>query len=160
MQANCLPFKQAQSAVKIDIFNHKIRLHPTMILNIKESFKGQYTVQKPAWRDECQFLPFTNKAPRKPHQNETASPWLGVCCSGKATLQTDFSLGSRCCSEKTLRLHIPPSHGKTTAQRGLSAGTGGKEALCAAALPGDSLPGLGEAAAGFSILLSLQSGAL
>lgn len=58
IQVNCLPFKQVQSAVKIDIFNHKIRLHPTMILNIKESFKGQYTFQKPAWRDECQFLPF------------------------------------------------------------------------------------------------------
>ena len=24
-----------------------------MILNIKESFKGQYTFQRPAWRDEC-----------------------------------------------------------------------------------------------------------
>lgn len=36
-----------------------------MILNIKESFKGQYTFQKPAWRDECQFLPFRSMYKKK-----------------------------------------------------------------------------------------------
>lgn len=120
-----LPFKQVQSTVKIDIFNHKIRLHPTTILNIKESFKGQYTFQKPAWRDECQFLPFRNM------YKKNKTPWLEACCSVKATLQTYSNTVNHLCSKETFKLHIQPLRGKNTSSKRRD----GKRALCADAVP-------------------------
>lgn len=126
IQVNCLPFKQVQSAVKIDIFNHKIRLHPTTVLNIKKSFKGQYTFQKPAWRDECQFLPF-----RCTKKKKKRAPWQKACCSVKATLQTYSNMVNHHCSKETFKLHIQPLRGKNTSSSGMD----GKRALCADAVP-------------------------
>lgn len=80
MQVNCLPIKQVQSAVKIDILNHKIRLQPTRILHTKASFTGQHTFQKPAWRDGWQFLPFTNNV-----QKNSPLAWGLLLCKSHFT---------------------------------------------------------------------------
>lgn len=120
--------------MKIDIFNHKIRLHPTMILNIKESFKGQYTFQKPAWRDECQFLPFTN-------MYKKIAPWLEACFSVKASLQTYSNMLNPCCSERHSSFAFRPCVAKTHPWRELTARINGKRASCADAFCGDSMSG-------------------
>lgn len=125
-----------------------------MILNIKESLKGQYTFQKPAWRDECQFLPITNNVPKN-----GPLAWGPLLC--KSHFTGLFQHG------KSLLLweDIQASHSVLAWQKHIleedcqqeRMGKGHRMLMLSVVT---ACPGLWEAAAGLSILRSLEPGAL
>lgn len=125
-----------------------------MILNIKESFKGQYTFRKPAWRDECQFLPFRNNV-----QKNGPLAWGLLFC--KSHFTDLFQHGK----SSSLWEDIQASHLalvwqnrilKEDCQRGWR-GEGHRVLMLSLVI---TCPGLWEAPAGLSILRSLEPGAL
>lgn len=120
-----------------------------MILNIKESFRGQYTFQKPAWRDECQFLPFRSMYKKK-----------GPLAGGLLLCKSHFTdLFQHVKIIAALRRHSGFTFSlcvaKTNPQRGRK-----EKGHCVLMLSLMVCPRLWEAQAGLSILCSLGPGVL
>lgn len=52
--------------------------------------------------------------------HKKTAPWLGPCCSVKATYQTHSGMVNPCCFEETFNLHVQPLGGKTTSPKSKS----------------------------------------